>query len=142
MKAHTEDAQKLLRMPVLFTEFGLSDKKPGFSEDAQEAFYSVVYDQVYESAQSNLLASAGALQWQLLPPDMSDWDDGYGIDPTSDSPICTMISLQSERLQSLYKPVCGFNMGSTLERVHGNMTSPHLHIISNMFEEGFHQILK
>lgn len=142
MKAHTEDAQKLLRMPVLFTEFGLSDRKPGFSEDKQEAFYSVVYDQVYESAQKNQGAAAGALQWQLLPAEMSDWDDGYAIEPTSSSSICTMILLQSERLKSLYKPVCGIHMGSMFERVHGNMTSPHRHIISNMFEEGLNHIMQ
>lgn len=143
VRAHTEDAQKLLRMPVLFTEFGLSNRIPGFSEDKRDAFYSIVYDQVYESAQEKIQgAAAGAFQWQLLPPEMSDWDDGFAIEPASSSSICTMISLQSERLKSLYKPVCGLNMGSMLERVHGNMTSPHRLIMPDMFEEGLNRILK
>ncbi|KAG0619702.1 hypothetical protein M758_4G158400 [Ceratodon purpureus] len=141
VEAHTEDAQKLLRMPLLFTEFGLSDKKPGFSEDKRDAFYSVVYDQVYQSAQNNQGALAGAFQWQLLPPEMSHWDDGYAIIPTSSSSTCNIISLQSQRLNSLYKPVCGIAMGSyMLEGVYENMTSPHRHIIPNLFEEGFNYI--
>jgi len=140
VKAHKEDAEKILRMPMLVTEFGFSELKPGFSEDKQEEFYSIVYDQVYAAAQSKQGAAAGALQWQLLPPDMSDWNDGYGIDPACGSSLCNMISLQSERLNSLYLPVCGISM---FQRVLGNnLTSPHRHEISNLFQNDLNNILK
>lgn len=142
VRAHKEDAEKLLRMPMLVTEFGLSEQKPGFSEHKREAFYSIVYDHVYATALTKQGAVGGALQWQLLPPDMSDWNDGYGIDPACGSSICKMILQQSERLKSLYLPVCGINMGDMFEHVHGNWTSPHRHYISNMFQNDLNHILK
>jgi len=139
VKAHNEDAEKILRMPMLVTEFGLSEQKPGYSEDKREAFYSIVYDQVYATAQTQQGGAAGALQWQLLPSAMSDWNDGYAIDPASGSSICNLISQQSERLKALYLPVCGINM---FQHVHGNMTLPHRHYISNLFQNDLNHILK
>jgi len=124
---------------MLVTEFGFSDLKPGFSEDKREEFYSIVYDQVYAAAQTKQGATAGALQWQLLPADMSDWNDGFGIDPACGSSLCNMISLQSERLKDLYWPVCGISM---FQQVHGNRTSPYRHDTSNLFQNDLNQILK
>lgn len=135
VKAHAEDAENILRMPMLVTEFGLSDQKPGYSEEKRAEFYSIVYDQVYDTALTKQGATAGALQWQLLPPDMSDWDDGYVIDPAYASSLCTMISQQSDRLKSLYLPVCGIDM------FHGNRTSPHRHYISTLFQHDLNHIL-
>lgn len=143
VRAHIEDAEKILHMPVLFTEFGLSDQKPGFCEDKRNAFYSIVYDQVYQSAQRQG-AAAGALQWQLLPPAMSDWNDGYGFDPACGSPICNMISQQSARLKS----GCGTSNAGVMfpgQEIHGNRSStssPGRHTISNMLKKGLNHIFK
>jgi len=139
VKAHKEDAEKILRKPILVIEFGFSELKPGFSEDKREEFYSTVYDQVYAAAQIKQGAAAGAFQWQLLPPDMNDWNEGYGIDPACGSSICNMIALQSEKLKALYLPVCGISM---FQQVLGNMTSPHLLEISNLFQNDPNHILK
>lgn len=110
VQSHKSDAETLLRMPLLITEFGLSENKPGFSEQKRNAFYSIIYDQVLASAQSKQGAAAGALQWQLLPADMSDWNDGYAVDPSCGASICGVISQQSEKLRDLYLPVCGIEM--------------------------------
>jgi len=141
VRAHTEDAEKILHMPVLFTEFGLSDKKPGFCEDKRNAFYSIVYDQVHQSALRQG-AAAGALQWQLLPAAMSDWNDGYGFDPACGSSICSMVSQQSARLNSNLG--CGPASGAMFaQENHGNTSSsPGKHSISNMFKKGLHHIFK
>lgn len=104
VKAHKDDAENILRMPMLVTEFGLSEEKPGFSQAMQAAFYGVVYDQMYETAVAKQGAASGALQWQLLPQEMRSWNDGYGIDPASGSFITRMIKYQSQRLNALYQP--------------------------------------
>ena len=144
VKAHIEDTERILHMPVLFTEFGLSDKKDGFCEDKRDEFYSIVYDQVYQSAQKQGVA-AGALLWQLLPAEMMDWNDGYGFDPASGSSICNMVSHQSARLNSICNnPGFDSNMGVPFEHGHhGNHTSsPSRHTISNMFKKGLSHIFK
>lgn len=144
VRAHIEDAEKILHMPVLFTEFGLSDKKAGFCEDKRDEFYSIVYDQVYQSAQRQG-AAAGALQWQLLPPAMMDWNDGHGFDPACGSSICNLIAQQSARLNSMCNnPVFDSNMGfpSGQGNYGNNTSSPKRHTISNMLKKGLNHIFK
>lgn len=138
VRAHIVDAERVLRMPVLFAEFGLSDKNSGFTKEKLEVFYSVVYDQSYESA-LNHGAGAGALMWQLLPAEMSDWNDGYSIEPSCGSSICNMMLLQSARLKALHKPVCSADTGPYMD-IFGNRTSPNPHMVSNLFQQGLNQI--
>lgn len=150
VRAHIEDAERVLRMPVLFTEFGLSDKKSGFCEEKRDAFYSIVYDQVYQSAQ-NQGAAAGALQWQLLPPAMCDWNDGYGCDPGCGSGICNLMANQSARLKFISSTPGHCHNESDMDlhgmfgrRNHGDnsTSSPHRHSISNVIKSGLRHIFK
>lgn len=146
VRAHVQDAEKILHMPVLFTEFGLSDKKEGFCEEKRDEFYGIVYDQVLDSAQRQG-AAAGALQWQLLPPAMCDWNDGYGFDPACGAAICNMLMHQSARLQS-NTVGCGPGHAAAMfgqAHHHGNTSSsssPGRHSISNMLKKGLNHIFK
>lgn len=132
VRAHIVDAERVLRMPVIFAEFGLSDKKPGFTEQKRDAFFGIVYDQVYQSALKRG-AGSGALMWQLLPLEMSDWNDGYGLAPVCGSSISNVMLRQSVRLRALRQPMCGIDEGLPLDTC-GNVT-PHV------YDKGLNQIL-
>lgn len=132
--AHIQDAETILGMPVLFTEFGLSSKKPGFTTTGRDSFYKIVYDKIYESAQING-AGAGALLWQFLPPTMTNWDDGYGIYPFECSSITELIQEQSSRLQMSFEPSCCLPQDNTT-------SSPHRHSITKIFKGVFTHIFK
>jgi len=131
-------------MPVLFTEFGLSDKKPGFCESKRDAFYGIVYDQVFQSFQRQG-GAAGALQWQLLHPAMRDWNDGYGLEPACGSSLCNMISQQSVKLQSQSQSsTTSGNMMFGMEQHQRNKTtgSSGRHSISNLLKKGMNHVFK
>jgi len=144
VRSHIQDAETILHMPVLFTEFGLSDKKPGFCEPKRDAFYSIVYDQVFQSFQRQG-GAAGALQWQLLHPAMRDWNDGYGLEPACGSSLCNMISQQSVKLQSQSQSsTTSGNMMFGMEQHQRNKTtgSSGRHSISNLLKKGMNHVFK
>ncbi|KAJ9562902.1 hypothetical protein OSB04_008062 [Centaurea solstitialis] len=50
MRSHIEDGEQVLKKPVMFTEFGLSDQNKGFEAAQRDEFYKTVFDVIYESA--------------------------------------------------------------------------------------------
>lgn len=132
--AHIEDAETILGMPVLFTEFGLSSTKPNYTTTDRDAFYKIVFDKIYASAQING-AGAGALLWQFLHTAMTSWDDGYGIYPFECSSITELIQEQSSRLQTSFEPSCCWPQDN-------NTSSPHRHSITKIFKGVFTHIFK
>ncbi len=97
--AHTQHSAEILNQPVIFTEFGLSDQKSGFSIQLRNEFNNIVYDQVYSSVLEGG-AAGGALFWQFLHEEMADWNDGFGIFPTEPCSTTELIAAQSARLKS------------------------------------------
>jgi mannan endo-1,4-beta-mannosidase len=97
--AHIQHSAEILNQPVIFTEFGLSDQKSGFSIQLRNEFNNIVYDQVYSSVLEGG-AAGGALFWQFLHEEMADWNDGFGIFPTEPSSTTELIAAQSVRLKS------------------------------------------
>jgi mannan endo-1,4-beta-mannosidase len=78
LDAHIQDAQNVLRKPLLITEFGKSLKDPGYDNNKRDALFSMVYSKIYLSAR-NAGAAAGGLFWQLFAPGMDNYRDGYEV---------------------------------------------------------------
>lgn len=97
MSNHTQDAQNILKMPVLYTEFGTSYKKPGFSVSKRDQIFSSVYSAIYASA-SRGGAAAGSLFWQLMATNMANYGDGYDIVLNESGSTTRIIGQQSQKL--------------------------------------------
>ncbi|XP_074588277.1 mannan endo-1,4-beta-mannosidase 2-like [Curcuma longa] len=90
--SHIEDGEKELAKPILFSEFGLSDK----NKDS----YKSILDTIYYSAAMDG-AAAGALIWQLLPGEMENYNDDFSIVPGESQAIDRLLKEQSCRLMAL-----------------------------------------
>lgn len=100
MTGHWEDSRTLLKKPLVFTEFGMSKKDPGYSIGSRDSFMSVVYSSIYGLAQ-NGGAFAGGLVWQLLDEGMDAYDDGYEIVLSQNPSTSSVISQQSSKMIAL-----------------------------------------
>ncbi|KAK9033102.1 hypothetical protein V6N11_018140 [Hibiscus sabdariffa] len=100
MEAHIEDAEKYLGMPVIFSEFGVSAKDPGYNSSFRDALISTVYKMVLNSTKKGG-SGAGSLLWQLFPNGMDSMDDGYAIVLAKSPSTAKLISLHCSRLAIL-----------------------------------------
>ncbi|KAL2609707.1 hypothetical protein R1flu_028280 [Riccia fluitans] len=94
---HIEDAEDFLDKPVLFTEFGKSDRSLDYKPSQRSDFFWTVYDSVFSSANSGG-AAGGAMLWQLLPQGMDQWRDGFAV-LANQSSSANVISWQSQRMK-------------------------------------------
>ncbi|KAG6486875.1 hypothetical protein ZIOFF_055456 [Zingiber officinale] len=120
LRSHIADADAVLSMPLLVSEFGKKHSPASSSSsngrrrsrrkavgDERQSVYASVYDAVYASA-SGGGACRGGLFWQLLLGEeaMDDMRDGYEV-VFSESPFLEhLIDMQSRRLNNLsdYRP--------------------------------------
>ncbi|EFJ38212.1 hypothetical protein SELMODRAFT_403117 [Selaginella moellendorffii] len=101
VQEHIDDATAVLQKPVLFAEFGKSDRLPGYVVGQRDRFLSTLYSTVYASARTGG-AAAGSLVWQLFADGMSPaWDDGFQIFVSQSPSTAQIIAAQSRRLSSL-----------------------------------------
>lgn len=100
VKSHIEDGEKMLNKPVLFTEFGLSNKANGFDHAHRLLFYKSIYDTIYESAKRNG-AGSGAFIWQLMVEGMEIFHDSFAFVPESIPSLHSLLKEQSCRLATL-----------------------------------------
>lgn len=100
MASHIEDGDKELKKPVIFTEFGLSNKNKDFNYSHREKFYKSIFDTIYESAKENG-AAAGAFIWQFLVKGMEEYNDDFGVFPGERPSVDRLIQKQSCRLAEL-----------------------------------------
>lgn len=98
--AHIQDAQNILRKPVLITEFGKSWKDPGFSTYQRDQQFKAIYNQIYSSARRGG-AAAGGLFWQLLTEGMDSFRDGYDIVLSESPSTANVIAQQSRKLDQI-----------------------------------------
>lgn len=94
---HLDDANNIVKKPVLFAEFGKSSKDPGFSEWQRNNFFDTMYKHIYASA-SRGGASAGGMFWQLMAPGMSQYGDGYEIVLSENPSTAAVIAAESHKL--------------------------------------------
>lgn len=100
LSSHIQDAQYILRKPLLFTEFGKSWKDPGFSTYQRDLLFNTVYYKIYSSAKRGGAASGG-LFWQLLTEGMDSFRDGYEIVLSQSSSTANVIAQHSHKLYQL-----------------------------------------
>ncbi|KAK8928881.1 Mannan endo-1,4-beta-mannosidase 6 [Platanthera zijinensis] len=103
MQSHIDDADKMLGMPVVFTEFGVSVKDNNFSVNFRDLFINIVYRNVMNSAMRGGSA-AGSLLWQLFPEGVDNMDDGYAVVLAKYPSTSNIISLQSKKIKTFTIP--------------------------------------
>ncbi|KAG0617680.1 hypothetical protein M758_4G007500 [Ceratodon purpureus] len=101
IKTHINDAQYRLRKPVMFAEFGRSDRAPGYNQRMRINDMTDMFNAVYSSASTGGPA-AGTLVWQLLPRALKySNQDGYGIVLSENPTVASLMSKQSYRMSRL-----------------------------------------
>ena len=94
---HIQDAQNVLRKPLLLTEFGKSWKDPGYSTYQRDQLFNAVYSKIFSSAKRGGVAGGG-LFWQLLTEGMDSYGDGYAVVLSQSPSTANLIAQQSRRL--------------------------------------------
>ncbi|KAL7223901.1 hypothetical protein ACSBR1_025377 [Camellia fascicularis] len=102
LSTHIQDAQYLLRKPLLITEFGKSWKDPNFSTYQRDLLFNTVYYKIYASAKRGG-AAAGGLFWQLLTEGMDSFRDGYDVVLSQSPSTANVIAQQSHKLNQIRK---------------------------------------
>ncbi|KGN48849.1 mannan endo-1,4-beta-mannosidase 7 [Cucumis sativus] len=100
ISTHIQDAESILRKPILLTEFGKSWKVPGYSTNERDLLFNTVYSKIYASARRGG-AAAGGLFWQLLTEGMDSFRDGYEIILSQNPSTANVITQQSRRLYQI-----------------------------------------
>ncbi|KAK7847321.1 mannan endo-1 [Quercus suber] len=121
MEAHIEDAEKYLGMPVVFAEFGVSTKDPGYNVSFRNTLLSTVYQTILNSTK-NGGSGAGSLLWQLFPEGTDYMDDGYALVLSKYPSTSKIISLQSVRL-SKFNSLCSWKCRWGCKKKHALETS-------------------
>uniref|UniRef100_A0A7N0U3B5 mannan endo-1,4-beta-mannosidase n=1 Tax=Kalanchoe fedtschenkoi TaxID=63787 RepID=A0A7N0U3B5_KALFE len=106
MQSHIVDAEKILEMPVVFGEFGISSHDQGYNTSFRDAIYSLVYKELLNSTRKGG-SGAGSLMWQLFPDGTEYMDDGYAVVLSKSSSLSNIISLHSTRLM-LFNTLCNW----------------------------------
>ncbi|XWS09521.1 hypothetical protein CRYUN_Cryun40dG0091800 [Craigia yunnanensis] len=106
MEAHIEDAENYLGMPVIFAEFGVSAKDPGYNSSFRDTLISTVYKTLLNSTKKGG-SGAGSLLWQLFPDGTDYMDDGYAIVLSKSPSTSNLISLHSTRL-AIFNSMCSW----------------------------------
>ncbi|KAD3338134.1 hypothetical protein E3N88_33655 [Mikania micrantha] len=104
MQSHIDDAEKYLGMPVIFSEFGVSAKDPGYNTSCRDNLISTVYSTLLDSARKGGSGS-GSLVWQVFPDGTEYMDDGYAIILSKSPSTSNIISRHSTRL-TLFNSLC------------------------------------
>ena len=102
LDTHIQDAQFVLRKPLLLTEFGKSWKDPGYSTYQRDLLFNTVYYKIYSSAKRGG-AAAGGLFWQLLTEGMDSFRDGYDVVLSESPSTANVIAQQSHSLYQIRK---------------------------------------
>ncbi|KAI6688822.1 hypothetical protein NL676_025650 [Syzygium grande] len=102
VNTHIQDAQNVLRKPLLFAEFGISSKDSGYNQNERDHFFDTVYSAIYSSARGGG-AAAGSMFWQLLTVGMDSYRDGYEIVLSESPSTASAIAQQSQKLNRIRK---------------------------------------
>lgn len=95
--SHIDDGDKVLKKPVLFSEYGWSNLNPNFSLSDREKMYKTILDIVYKSAKRNR-SGAGALVWQFIIEGLNEHQDDFGMVPWLLPSTYSLFTEQSCRL--------------------------------------------
>ncbi|CAA7396525.1 unnamed protein product [Spirodela intermedia] len=113
MWSHWQDAMTELKKPLVFAEFGMSKRDPGYTTAERDAYIDVVYGDIYSFARAGG-AFAGGLVWQLMAAGMDSYYDGYEI-VLSQEPDTGGVLARQSRLMTFLR--------HTMSRPHGGPQS-------------------
>lgn len=94
---HLEDAQNILRKPLILGEFGKPTNIPGYTQAQRDAVFNATFDTIYESAQKGGPA-AGALFWHVISDGMTNFKDPLSIVLSENSTTVNIITEESRKL--------------------------------------------
>ncbi|XVF63817.1 hypothetical protein PTKIN_Ptkin09bG0117000 [Pterospermum kingtungense] len=97
---HIQDAQNILKKPLLFAEFGKSLKTAGPNQ--RDELFNTVYTAIYSSARGGG-AAVGGLFWQLLAQGMDSFRDGYEVIMSEGTSTIDIITQESQKLNRIRK---------------------------------------
>ncbi|CAH2054130.1 unnamed protein product [Thlaspi arvense] len=78
LEGHIEDAQNILKKPLILGEFGKLTSTPGYTLAQRDAVFNATFDTIYASAQKGGSA-AGALFWHVISDGMDNLKDSLSI---------------------------------------------------------------
>lgn len=100
LKNHTEDANNILKKPVLFAEFGKSLRTSDYIQ--RDKMFNTIYSAIYSSARGGG-AAAGGMFWQLFTQGMDSFRDGYEVIFNENPTTASIIADQSQKLNKIGK---------------------------------------
>ncbi|RWW02146.1 hypothetical protein BHE74_00054776 [Ensete ventricosum] len=102
IQSHVEDADAVLRKPLLISEFGKSSRLSNCRGDEEAALFTTVYDAIYASARGGG-PCRGGIFWHLLSgaQEMEGLRDGYEVVFSESPSLGQIISNQSHRISNL-----------------------------------------
>ncbi|XP_031472624.1 mannan endo-1,4-beta-mannosidase 5-like [Nymphaea colorata] len=100
VSSHWKDSKRILKKPLVFAEFGKSNRDGGYTPAIRDLFLSTIYRNIYTFARRGGTI-AGGLVWQIMAQGMEPYYDGYEIVLPQDSNTQWLISRQSHMMLSL-----------------------------------------
>lgn len=91
---------KELKKPLVFAEFGMSKRDPGYTTAERDAYIDVVYGDIFSFARAGG-AFGGGLVWQLMAAGMDSYYDGYEIVLSQEPDTSGVLARQSRLMTSL-----------------------------------------
>lgn len=98
LEGHLEDAQNILKKPLIIGEFGKPSNTPGYTQAQRDAVFNLTFDTIYASAQKGGPA-AGALFWHLISDGMDNFKDALSIVLSDKTSTVNIIGQQSQKLR-------------------------------------------
>lgn len=89
-----------MKKPLVFAEFGKSNKDPGYSTCVRDSFLNTVYTSIYNFARPGGTIGGG-LVWQILAEGMNLYYDGYEIISSQNPSTSSVIAQQSHKMTTL-----------------------------------------
>lgn len=96
-RSHIDDGDRILRKPIMFTEFGYSTLNKDFDPSKRDRFFKTIYDVIYKSAKKQG-AGAGSFVWQFWVGGMEKYNDDFGIVPWERPETYKLITQHSCRI--------------------------------------------
>ena len=89
-----------MKKPLVFAEFGKSNKDPRYSTCVMDSFLNTVYTSIYNFARTGGIIGGG-LVWQILAEGMNLYYDGYEIISSQNPSTSSVIAQQSHKMTTL-----------------------------------------
>lgn len=96
-RSHIDDGDRILKKPIMFTEFGYSTLNKDFDPLKRDRFFKTIFDVIYKSAKKQG-AGAGSFVWQFLVGGMEKYNDDFGIVPWERPETYKLITQHSCRM--------------------------------------------